>query len=96
MKPALKILYGVVSVFAATIIIGYILIHTLLNPMMYQKQIKQAFYTNTHQHLAINGDISVNFFPWIGFTIKDVVVSNPAPITVQPFAKIGILQLRLS
>lgn len=95
MRTAGKIGIALLTVFIALIIVGYLLIHAFINPKRYQEQIKHVFYAKTGQHLVIKGNMLLNFFPWVGLTIKNVEISNPPGIRTQPFASIGTLELRM-
>ncbi|OGT51023.1 MAG: hypothetical protein A3F17_05540 [Gammaproteobacteria bacterium RIFCSPHIGHO2_12_FULL_41_15] len=96
MRTVAKIGISLITAILALLLIGYLLIHTFINPKRYQEQIKHMFYAKTQQHLQIKGDMLLHFFPWVGLSMTNVLISNPPPIQVQPFAEIGNIELQLN
>lgn len=78
MRKALKI-FAIILISLA-ILLGaafYFIAHSI-DANKVKTQISSLVLNKTGRTLAINGDLSWSFFPWIGFRIQNVSLSNPA------------------
>ena len=77
MKKSLKILLAVCAslmVLCLTIVIGATL---LVDPNAYKEQIVRLVREKTGRQLAFEGDIGLNFFPYVGFSVGPMALGNP-------------------
>ena len=84
MGKLLKILSGLVLLIVGAAIVAPMMI----DPNDYREQIQTVVKEKTGRDLAINGDLSVSLFPWIGIGLNDVSLSNAVGFKAAPFAKI--------
>ncbi len=84
MGKLLKIVSGLVLV----IVVAAIVAPMVIDPNDYREQIQTVVKEKTGRDLAINGDLSLSVFPWIGIGINDVSLSNAVGFKAEPFAKI--------
>ncbi len=91
MKTVFKIIAGLIVVIV--IVIAAVLI--TFNPNDYKKQITDAVEQQTGRTLKINGDISLSVFPWIGFEVGKVSLSNAIGFSAADFARISRLDIKI-
>jgi AsmA protein len=84
MGKLLKIVSGLVLLIVGAAIVA----PRVINPNDYREQIQTVVKEKTGRDLAINGDLSLSFFPWIGIGLNDVSLSNAVGFKTEPFAKI--------
>jgi len=84
MGKLLKIVSGLVLL----IVVAAIVAPRVIDPNDYREQIQTVVKEKTGRDLAINGDLSVSIFPWIGIGLNDVSLSNAVGFKTEPFAKI--------
>jgi len=84
MGKLLKIVSGLVLL----IVVAAIVAPMVIDPNDYREQIQTVVKEKTGRDLAINGDLSLSVFPWIGIGINDVSLSNAVGFKAEPFAKI--------
>jgi len=84
MGKLLKIVSGLVLLIVGAAIVAPMMI----DPNDYREQIQTVVKEKTGRDLAINGDLSVSLFPWIGIGLNDVSLSNAVGFKAAPFAKI--------
>nr|CRH07787.1 putative AsmA family protein [Candidatus Magnetococcus massalia] len=74
MKRFLSILAGVVILIIAILV----LIPLFVDPNDHKETIAQKVYEQTGRKLALNGDMNLSLFPWVGVTIDQAALGNPA------------------
>jgi len=84
MGKLLKIVSGLVLLIVGAAIVA----PRVIDPNDYREQIQTVVKEKTGRDLAINGDLSLSLFPWIGIGINDVSLSNAVGFKAEPFAKI--------
>ncbi|MSP53510.1 MAG: AsmA family protein [Gammaproteobacteria bacterium] len=89
MRKALKII--AIILISLVILLGaaiYFIAHSIDSKKI-KNQISTLVHDKTGRTLSVNGDLSWSFFPWIGFRIQNVTLSNPANFsTTTPFANL--------
>jgi AsmA protein len=89
MRKALKII--AIILISLVILLGaavYFIAHSI-DATKVKTEISTLVQEKTGRTLAINGDLAWSFFPWIGFRIQNVTLSNPANFsTATPFANL--------
>ncbi len=91
MGKLLKIVSGLVLLIVGAAIVAPMMI----DPNDYRKQIQTVVKEKTGRDLAINGDLSVSLFPWIGIGLNDVSLSNAVGFKTAPFAKIQAAKVKV-
>ena len=84
MGKLLKITSGLVLLIVGAAIVA----PRVIDPNDYREQIQTVVKEKTGRDLAINGDLSLSLFPWIGIGLNDVSLSNAVGFKAAPFAKI--------
>jgi len=84
MGKLLKIVSGLVLLIVGAAIVA----PRVIDPNDYREQIQTVVKEKTGRDLAINGDLSLSLFPWIGIGLNDVSLSNAVGFKTEPFAKI--------
>ncbi|HIL93179.1 MAG TPA: AsmA family protein [Cycloclasticus sp.] len=84
MGKLIKILVGLVLM----IVVAAIALPMVIDPNDYREEIQAAVKDKTGRDLAINGDLSLSVFPWIGVGINDVSLSNAKGFKAEYFAEI--------
>ena len=84
MGKLLKIVSGLVLLIVGAAIVA----PRVIDPNDYREQIQTVVKEKTGRDLAINGDLSLSLFPWIGISLNDVSLSNAVGFKTEPFAKI--------
>jgi AsmA protein len=88
MKKLLKIvLYSLLS-FVVLLIIAIIVLPRVIDPNDYKPQMVALVKKHTGRDLAINGDIKLSVFPWLGFDIGAMQLSSAATFKDQRFVAI--------
>lgn len=72
-----------------------IFIVAFFDPNAYKPQISAAVQDVTGRELAIEGDIELSLFPWIGMELGEVRLSNAAGFGDTPFARIDGAEIKL-
>ena len=91
MGKLLKITSGLVLL----IVVAAIVASRVIDPNDYREQIQTVVKEKTGRDLAINGDLSVSLFPWIGISLNDVSLSNAVGFKAAPFAKIQAADVKV-
>ncbi len=95
MKTLAKAIGYIIAIVVLILIIAAILLKTLVNPNDYRDKITQLVKQKTGRTLLIQGDIKLQYFPWIGIDVKQVTLDNPQGFTPSPFVKIGDAALKI-
>jgi AsmA protein len=89
MAKPFKIFLWIVFGFVALIAIAAIALPLILNPNNYKDDAARATKDKTGRELAINGDIKLTIFPWLGASVKDVTLGNAPGFGPEPFAQVA-------
>lgn len=95
MAKPFKIFLIIVGSFIGLIAVAAIAVPLLVNPNHYKGQISGKVHDAAHRELDINGDIKISVFPWLGVTLKDVVLGNAKGFGPEPFAQVGEMNVRV-
>jgi AsmA protein len=95
MAKVLKITGIVILVLIMLIGIGIFSLVHFVDPNKFKNQIDKAVYDTTGHHLTINGNVSWSFFPWLGFKVTDIELSNASGFGDKPFAKANKIDISL-
>ena len=91
----LKILALVVGVLALLLVVAGALLILLFDPNDYKPRIEQVVHNQTGREFAIEGDIDLSVFPWLGVETGPARLSNPEGFDDQPFAAVNAVQVRV-
>ncbi len=91
MGKLLKITSGLVLLIVGAAIVA----PRVIDPNDYREQIQTVVKEKTGRDLAINGDLSLSIFPWIGIGLNDVSLSNAVGFKAAPFAKIQAADVKV-
>lgn len=95
MKALLKILGGVIGL-VILLVAGLAVYFTLFfDPNDYRDQLTTVVKERTGRDLAINGDIGITVFPWLGIELGQVQLGNAQGFGEEPFARIEAAQARV-
>jgi AsmA protein len=89
MPRLLKIILGGFALVAVLVLVGVALILLLVDPADYRDRITQAITEETGRSARIDGDISLSFFPTVGFAVSGMSLGNPPGFGDEPFIEIG-------
>lgn len=89
MSRVLKIVLGVFAVLVVLVLAAAALIMFVVDPADYRDRITQAISEETGRSARIEGDISLSFFPTIGFEVGRMSLGNPPGFGDEPFVEIG-------
>ncbi|MBF0622062.1 MAG: AsmA family protein [Magnetococcales bacterium] len=84
MKALIKIILGVVLL----LVIVIVAVPLFVDPNDYKPEISALVKEQTGRDLVIDGDISLSLFPWIGFSLGRVSLSNAPGFGGAPMAAI--------
>jgi AsmA protein len=89
MSRVVKIILGVFAVLVVLVLGAAALIMFVVDPADYRDRITQAISDETGRSARIEGDISLSFFPTIGFEVGRMSLGNPPGFGDEPFVEIG-------
>lgn len=88
MGRLLKIILSVLAVIILLVVIATIALPYFVDPNDFKPEIQTAVKDNTGRDLAIEGDLELSVFPWLGVSTGELVLSNAPSFSETPFAKI--------
>lgn len=94
MKKLRWIVFSVLGAFLLLVIVLGIILATL-DINRYKDEITRLVQQQTGRNLEIAGDIDLSFFPWLGFSVQSVSLSNAAGFKPDTFAAVDTVNLKL-
>ena len=95
MKKLFKISGIILAVILSVMVLAVVAVTVLVDPNDYRDDISKIVKEKTGRTLAIKGDLSLKFFPWIGLSIGDTTLSNAKGFGNKPFAHFDRIQLEV-
>ena len=95
MASLLKWLFGLVIVLVLLVVAAAVVLPMVVDPNDYKPQIVAAAKDKLGRDLAIEQDLNLTVFPWLGIETGGVRVGNAAGFTEQAFAEIDQLGLKV-
>jgi AsmA protein len=95
MKSALRVLAGLVVLVVLVVIALGAYFAFLFDPNDYRDKLVSLAEAQTGRHLAIEGDIKLSLFPWLGFSIGAAELSNAKGFSDRPFASLAMAEARV-
>ncbi len=96
MRTILRIAATVVAGLLLFLVLAALILPRVVDPNDFRSHIESAVEEDTGRELAIEGDVRLNFFPWLGIRLGEVEL-GPAPDFTEPapFARIGRAEVRI-
>lgn len=91
MKFIIKSIFGLILL-AVTALIALPL---LLNPNDFKPQITQKIEQATGRSFAMDGDIGLTYFPWLGLELNTIKLGNAPGFAEQPFVEVQQARVRV-
>jgi AsmA protein len=95
MASLFKWLFGLIIFLVLLVVAAAVILPMVVDPNDYKPQIVAAAKDKLGRDLAIEQDLSLTVFPWLGIETGGVRVGNAAGFTEQPFAEIDQLGLKV-
>lgn len=90
-----KILAGLAGLALLVVIAALIAFKLLADPERVKAEVIALVAERTGRELTIDGDLSLSFFPWLGFEVGQVALNNEEGFGDEPFAKVRNAQARV-
>jgi len=90
-----KITGLVLGIAVIVLITAGIIFALIFDPNEYKDQISSLVKSRTGRTLAIQDDLSMSFFPWIGIKTGTVIMGNAEDFGPEPFARIDSAELSI-
>ncbi len=95
MASLLKWLFGLIIVLVLLVVAAAVVLPLVIDPNDYKPQIVAAAKDKLGRDLAIEQDLNLSVFPWLGIETGGVRVGNAPGFAEQPFAEIDQLGLKV-
>ncbi|KAF3982474.1 MAG: AsmA family protein [Methylococcales symbiont of Hymedesmia sp. n. MRB-2018] len=95
MSKFLKVLLSIFASVVLLIIIAVIAIPFFINPNDFKAEIAAMVKDHSGRDLAIDGDLEVSIFPWVGISTGKLVLSNAKGFEDKPFAEINASNVKV-
>jgi AsmA protein len=95
MASLLKWLIGLIVVFVLLLLAAVVVLPMVVDPNDYKPQIVETAQEKLGRDLAIEQDLGLSVFPWLGIETGGVRIGNAAGFSDQPFAEIEQLGLKV-
>lgn len=83
-----KIIFSIIASVILLIIIAAVAIPFFIDPNDFKPEIQTAVKDNIGRELAIEGDLELSIFPWIGLSTGKLTIGNAKGFSEKPFAEI--------
>lgn len=95
MGSLIKWLFGLLFVIVLLLVAAVVILPMVIDPNDYKPQIVEAARDNLGRELAIEQDLSLSVFPWLGIETGGVRVGNAEGFKADAFAEIDQLGLKV-
>ncbi|MCW8919571.1 MAG: AsmA family protein [Gammaproteobacteria bacterium] len=95
MQRILKIVLGLFGALLLLLLVAAIGVTLFIDPNDYRDTIASKVEAQTGRTLAIEGDIKLSLFPWLGLELGAMELGNAEGFADQPFARIGAAEARV-
>ena len=95
MGSLLKWLFGLILLLVVLVVAAVVVLPMVIDPNDYKPQIVAKAKESLGRDLAIEQDLRLSVFPWLGLETGGVKVGNAAGFGTQPFAEIDQLGLKV-
>jgi AsmA protein len=94
MGKLIKFLLGLVLALVLLVVAAAIILPLVVDPNDFRDEIIAEVKQATGRDLAIDGDIGLSVFPWLGVELAGLALSQPQGFGDEPFAAISRAQVR--
>ncbi len=95
MRSLLKVLFGLILVLVVLAVGAVIVITMVIDPNEYKPQIVEQAKQKLGRDIAIEQDLSLTYYPWLGLQTGGVRVGNAAGFKAKNMAEIDELDIRV-
>jgi len=95
MGKLLRVIVFVLGGLLLLVVAAVIILPLVVDPNDFKDEISQAVESKTGRVLAIEGDIGLSVFPWLGLEIGPTSLSNAPGFSASPFAGMDEVQVRI-
>ena len=96
MRKVIRIALALVAAFLLMLVVAALLLPRVVDPNDFRNHIEQAVAETTGRDFAIEGDIGLSFFPWLGLRLGAVEMGHAEGFEqADPFARIEGAQIRV-
>lgn len=88
MPVVLKWILIVLAALVLLLVAAVVAVVVLVDPNDYKDEIAQVVEQQTGRQLAVNGDIDLTFFPWLGLQLGEAQLSDAPGFGDQPFVQL--------
>ncbi|MGD2053207.1 MAG: AsmA family protein [Gammaproteobacteria bacterium] len=91
----LRVLFKLLAVVVVVLLLALAALIFTFDPNNYKDQITAQVEKQTGRDFAIDGDISLSIFPWIGVKVENVKLANAEGFSKEAFARISQLDVKV-
>jgi len=95
MKRILKWVFGLIGALLLLLVVAALAVTLLLDPNDYRDTIAGKVREQTGRELAIEGEIKLSLFPWLGLELGAMELGNAKGFADKPFARIEAAEARV-
>jgi AsmA protein len=95
MKRLVKIVFGLFATLLLLLLVAVVGVTLFIDPNDYRDTIATKVQEQTGRKLAIEGEIKLSLFPWLGLKLGAMELGNAAGFADKPFARIGGAEARV-
>jgi AsmA protein len=85
----------VVGVLLLLLVVSIVVLPMIIDPNDFKPEIAEAVESSTGRTLAIEGDLELSVFPWLGISIGKSSLSNAEGFSARSFAQVEQVQIRV-
>ncbi len=94
MGKLIKLFIGLIVVLVLLVVAAAVIVPLVVDPNDFKEDIVSQVKKTTGRDMAINGDIGLSVFPWLGVELGAVSLSQPQGFGDKPFAAVEQAQVR--
>lgn len=95
MGKLIKILITIVAILVLLLLVAVIVVPLVVDPNDFKPQIQTLVKDKTGRDLALQGDLELSLFPWIGVSTGSLSLSNAEGFGDQPFAAVASTDVKV-
>lgn len=92
---ALKIIFGILLVLVLLVVTAAIALPFIIDPNDYRDEIAEQVEKATGRSLALNGELKLSVFPWLGVELNDVEFGNAPGFEPENMASMNHAQVKI-
>ena len=95
MKKLFKISGIILAILFSVVVLAIVAVTAFVDPNDYRDDISKIVKQKTGRTLTIKGDLSLQFFPWMGLSIGNTTLGNAKGFGDKPFAHLDKVELQV-